>query len=63
MGIIVDKEKNEVVSGDVDEIQEDSAPVKILVIKTDEEHEIARQTVRSIENALEQTESYMGRGG
>lgn len=48
MGIIVDKEKNEVVSGDVDEIQEDLAPVKILVVKTDEEHEIARQTIIAI---------------
>ena len=55
MGIIVDEGRNAAVSGNITEIQKDKAPIKILVVKTDEEREIARQTVRSIENALEQT--------
>jgi acetate kinase len=38
-----------VVSGNVAEIQADGSPVKLLVVKTDEEREIARQTILSIE--------------
>jgi len=49
MGIVVDKEKNGTISGGIAEIQADSAPVKILVVRTDEEREIARQTIRAVE--------------
>jgi acetate kinase len=48
MGIIVDEKKNVVVSGDIAEIQADGAALKLLVIKTDEEREIARETVDTI---------------
>jgi acetate kinase len=49
MGINLDEGKNGAVSGSVAEIQADSAPVKVLVVRTDEEREIARQTIRAIE--------------
>jgi acetate kinase len=49
MGISLDKARNATVSGDVAEIQADRSPVKVLVVKTDEEREIARQTILSIE--------------
>lgn len=57
MGLSVDEGRNAAASGNITEIQKDKAPIKILVVKTDEEREIARQTVRSIENDLE------GKGG
>jgi acetate kinase len=49
LGVAVDEAKNEAVSGDVAEIQKDGTPVKILVIRTDEEREIAHQTIDAIE--------------
>jgi acetate kinase len=49
MGIAVDREKN--ASAAVAGIQEDGFPVRVLVIKTNEELEIARQTVAAIEKA------------
>jgi len=49
MGISLDEGKNAAVSGEISEIQMDNAPVGVLVIRTDEEFEIARQTVRAIE--------------
>jgi acetate kinase len=51
MGINLDEGRNAAVSGDVAEIQKDGAPVKLLVVKTDEEREIARQTLLTIEKA------------
>lgn len=49
MGITVDHEKNAAAAGgDVAEIQKDRVPVKVLVIKTKEELEIARQTIAVI---------------
>jgi len=51
MGISLDERRNGAVSGDVAEIQADGAQVKLLVVKTDEEREIARQTVSTIEKA------------
>lgn len=51
MGINLDEGRNTAVSGDVAEIQTDGAPVKLLVVKTDEEREIARQTMLTIEKA------------
>jgi acetate kinase len=51
LGIVIDRAKNGSAGGNVSEIQSDGASVKILVIRTDEEREIARQTVRAIETA------------
>jgi acetate kinase len=48
LGIILDKQKNEASSGDVSEIQKDTSFVRILVIPTDEELEIAQQTYELI---------------
>ena len=51
MGISLEERKNREVSGTVSEIQKEGAPIKILVIKTDEEREIAQQTIRAVERA------------
>ncbi len=51
MGILMDEGRNASVSGGIAEIQADGAPVKLLVVKTDEEREIARQTVATIEKS------------
>jgi acetate kinase len=48
LGIILDNQKNEVSSGEVSEIQGDKSLVRIFVIPTDEELEIARQTCELI---------------
>jgi acetate kinase len=48
IGIEVDKNKNNLKSHEIGEIQPDNCPVKILVIPTDEELEIAEQTVEKI---------------
>jgi acetate kinase len=51
LGIVVDQEKNAAAAGAITEIQKDGFPVRILVIKTNEELEIARQTIAAIEKA------------
>ena len=51
MGISLDEERNAAVSGNIAEIQRDGAPVKVLVVKTNEEREIARQTIHAVEQA------------
>jgi acetate kinase len=51
MGITLDETRNQIVSGNIAEIQDKSASVKILVVKTDEEKEIARQTIETIKKA------------
>jgi acetate kinase len=51
MGISLDEQKNGAVSGNVAEIQAEETLVKVLVVKTNEEWEIARQTVHAIEKA------------
>ncbi len=48
LGISLDNQKNEASSGEVSEIQGDKSPVRILVIPTDEELEIAQQTYELI---------------
>jgi len=53
MGINVDEKKNASVSGNIAEIQADGVALKLLVIKTDEEREIARQTVDTIAKTRE----------
>jgi len=49
LGIGVDEGKNRASLGSISEIQRDGLPLKVLVIKTDEELEIARQTIQVIE--------------
>jgi acetate kinase len=49
LGIFVDDQKNAESCGKLSEIQGDGCPIKILVIPTDEELEIARQTVQRIQ--------------
>jgi acetate kinase len=44
LGMIIDNQKNEACSGESPEIQEEKSPLKILVIPTNEELEIAHQT-------------------
>lgn len=51
MGIVVDEGKNGSVSGNISEIQADGVTVKVLVVRTDEEREIARQTIHAIEKS------------
>jgi acetate kinase len=48
LGMTIDKEKNKTSSPEVFEIQEEKSPVKILVIPTNEELEIAHQTYELI---------------
>jgi acetate kinase len=50
LGISLDLKKNSTVSSRVAEIQQDGAAVKVMVIATDEELEIARQTIETINN-------------
>lgn len=49
VGIILDEQKNKEGASGLFEIQSDNSPVKILVIPTNEELEIAEQTVACIE--------------
>jgi len=48
LGILLDDRKNESVSGEVGEIQKAEGRVRLLVVRTNEELEIARQTVKTI---------------
>ncbi len=50
LGISLDLKKNATVSDKVTEIQKDGASIKIMVVATDEELEIARQTIETINN-------------
>jgi acetate kinase len=52
LGITVDDRKNEKACEEVLEIQRDGAPVKVLVIRTKEEREIAEQTIKAIEKTI-----------
>jgi len=51
LGIAVDRAKNAAAGGTVAEIQNDQSPVRVLVIRTNEEREIAQQTISAIEKA------------
>lgn len=53
LGIILDDHRNEQVSSGAVEIQAEASKVKILVIPTDEEREIARQTIETLRRAAE----------
>ena len=48
LGISLALKKNTTVSGKVAEIQQDGASIKVMVVATDEELEIARQTIETI---------------
>jgi acetate kinase len=50
LGIEVDQNKNNMSAGGVREIQRNKSSVRILVIPTDEELEIAEQTVAKIQS-------------
>ena len=50
LGIYLDKEKNEMRSKDFREIQQENSKVKVLVIPTNEELEIAKQAMSLIED-------------
>ena len=50
LGMILDDSRNRHCSGTVSEISTDGSPVKLLVIRTDEELEIARQTLETVRN-------------
>jgi len=51
LGIAVDGVKNEAACGGVAEIQDGNSPVRVLVIRTNEEREIAEQTIAAIHKA------------
>ncbi len=51
LGIAIDRAKNEAAVGSIAGIQKDGASVRVLVVRTDEEREIAQQTIRAIEKA------------
>ncbi|NTW58177.1 MAG: acetate kinase [Nitrospirae bacterium] len=51
LGIAIDPGKNSAAGGAVAETQREGMPVKVLVVRTNEEREIAEQTVRTIEMA------------
>jgi len=48
LGITVDDMKNEKAYEEVLEIQRDGAPIKVLAVRTNEEREIAQQTINAI---------------
>ena len=52
LGISLDLKKNKAVSGKISEIQQDGASIKVMVIATDEELEIARQTIETVRGAV-----------
>jgi acetate kinase len=52
LGIFLDERANQEVAGGIREIQAGEGRVKILVVPTDEEREIAQQTVETIKRAV-----------
>jgi acetate kinase len=50
LGIVIDDQKNQATSYQPFAIQREAEPVKVLVIPTNEELEIAQQTLALIEN-------------
>ncbi len=51
LGVVIDREKNNLREKRIREIQAASGRVAVLVVPTDEEREIARQTLQVIENS------------
>jgi len=52
LGISLDERSNHEVAGGITEIQAGESRVKILVVPTDEEREIAQQTIETIKRAV-----------
>jgi acetate kinase len=50
LGIVIDENRNAQAQGEVCEIQPSHANIKVLVVRTNEELEIAQQTVECIES-------------
>ena len=50
LGIVIDEDRNAQAQGDVCEIQPPNATIKVLVLRTNEELEIARQTVECMQH-------------
>jgi acetate kinase len=55
LGISLDLQKNKAVSGTISEIQEDGSSIKVMVVATDEELEIAHQTIEMIKTLRHST--------
>jgi acetate kinase len=55
LGISLDPQKNKAVSGTISEIQEDGSAIKVMVVATDEELEIAHQTIETIKTIRHST--------
>jgi acetate kinase len=51
LGICIDPVRNEAAQGSISDIHQEGSAVKILVIRTNEEREIALQTIAAIEKA------------
>jgi acetate kinase len=51
IGISIDPGKNNAARGSISEIQKDGQSVRVLVVRTNEEREIALQTISTIEKA------------
>jgi acetate kinase len=51
LGIELDDNRNESTLGPISKIQKNGAESRILMVRTDEELEIARQTIRVIEES------------
>ncbi len=60
LGIMISEKKNDGVSGNESEIQDDRSAVKILVIPTDEELEIANHAVETIKAGHDRSDSAPG---
>lgn len=63
LGIILDREKNEKSDSSARAIHRQESPVAILVIPTDEELEIARETIATIEKTLKNIKCQRGKPG
>jgi acetate kinase len=50
LGLAIDPDKNQTPGGGVRDVAADDAPVRVLVVPTDEELKIARETRRILEN-------------
>src|SRR5262249_34273352 len=51
LGIVIDRSMNAAPNGEVAEVQQHGAAVRVLVIRTDEEWEIAQQSAQAIDRA------------
>jgi acetate kinase len=54
LGIAIDQAKNSAAAGAIAEVQRDGLPVKVLMVRTNEEREIALQTIATIDKAKDE---------